>query len=124
MVVKALRNGVGMIIVFISWLTNPKPVKRNETDQSQAQAKAKGLALYQLYACPFCVKTRRAIHRLNVTIEIRDIKHPQHREALEQQGGRVMVPCLRIEDDNSVKWLYESGVIIRYLDERFGSCES
>jgi glutaredoxin len=123
MIVKALRNGVGMFIVFISWLTNPKPVKRSESSQAQAQAKAKGLALYQLYACPFCVKTRRAIHRLNVAIEIRDIKHPQHREALEQQGGRVKVPCLRIEDSGSVKWLYESDDIIHFLDERFGSSE-
>jgi glutaredoxin len=120
MIVKALRNGLGMIIVFISWLTNPRPVKRSEADQAQAQAKAKGLALYQLYACPFCVITRRAIHRLNVTIEIRDIKNPQYREELVKQGGRVMVPCLRIEDGDSVKWLYESGDIVPYLDECFG----
>lgn len=120
MVVKALRNGVGMIIVFISWLTSPKPIKRNEADQAQAQTQASSLALYQLYACPFCVKARRAIRRVNVDIEIRDIKHPQYREELERQGGRVRVPCLRIDEGDKVQWLYESGDIVRYLDERFG----
>lgn len=118
MLVKALRNGLGYIIVFISWLTKPKQVKRSETDQAVANAKAKNLALYQLYACPFCVKTRRAIHRLNVDLELCDIKHPQNREILEAQGGRVKVPCLRIEEGDSVNWLYESKDIISYLDKQ------
>jgi len=120
MIVKALRNGVGMVVVFISWLTLPRPIKRSEAAQADAQARAQGLALYQLYACPFCVKTRRAIHRLNITIEVRDIKHPQHREALATQGGRVMVPCLRIMNGQGDRWLYESGDIIQYLNEQFG----
>ena len=116
MVVKALRNGLGMIIVFISWLTNPKPIKRAAAEQAAAQAKTTGLALYQRYACPFCVKTRRTIHRLNVNIEIRDIKNTQYRDELVTQGGRAMVPCLRIEESGTVKWLYESNDIIRYLN--------
>ena len=120
MLVKALRNGLGLIIVFISWLTKPKQIKRAESEQAQAQAKTVGLALYQLYACPFCVKTRRAIHRLNVDIELRDIKHAAYREELSTQGGRVMVPCLRIEEAGEVKWLYESNDIIQFLDTRFG----
>ncbi|MGS2718074.1 glutaredoxin family protein [Eionea flava] len=119
MVVKALRNGVGMIIVLISWLTRPKQIQRSETEQADVQHRADGLALYQLYACPFCVKTRRAIHRLAINIEMRDIKHPQHREALEQQGGRVMVPCLRISNEQGDQWLYESSDIIQYLEEQF-----
>jgi glutaredoxin len=119
MLVKALRNGLGMIIVFVSWLTQPKPIKRNEIDQAQAQEDTQGLALYQLYACPFCVKTRRAIHRLNITIEIRDIgKQASYRQELEQQGGRVKVPCLRIEEQGKVRWMYESSDIVSYLDQR------
>ena len=121
MLVKALRNGLGMIIVFVSWLTLPKQIKRNEGDQVQAQESAQGLTLYQLYACPFCVKTRRAIHRLNITLEIRDIgKEPGYRQELEQQGGRVKVPCLRIEEQGEVRWMYESNDIISYLDQQVG----
>ncbi|MBQ0780761.1 MAG: glutathione S-transferase N-terminal domain-containing protein [Thalassolituus oleivorans] len=124
MLLKALKNGLGLIFVFVSWLTNPKPMKRSEADQAAAQAKAKDLALYQLYACPFCLKTRRAMRRLNVDIEKRDIKHLQNREALETQGGRVKVPCLRIGEGSDAQWLYESSDIIQYLDGLFSKQKS
>lgn len=36
---------------------------------------------------------------------------------LIQKGGRSMVPCLRIQQDNGNEiWLYESLAIIDYLD--------
>jgi len=124
MLLKVLRNGLGLIFVFVSWLTNPKPMKRSEADQAAVQAKAKDLALYQLYACPFCLKTRRAMHRLNGDIEKRDIKHLQNREALETQGGRVKVPCLRIGEGENAQWLYESSDIIQYLDGLFSKQKS
>lgn len=117
---KAIRKFLAMIVIFIDWVTKPKPIQRIETDQIQAQEKVKGLALYQLHACPFCVKVRRAIHRLNVDIEIRDVNKLNYRTELETQGGRVMTPCLRIERDSKVEWLYESGEIIGYLDALVG----
>ena len=43
----------------------------------------------------------------------------EHRQALEQQGGRIKVPCLRIEENGQSTWLYESKAIIAYLDQRF-----
>lgn len=82
----------------------------------------KGLALYQFHACPFCVKTRRTLHRLNVPVALRDAKNdPVHRQALQEGGGRVKVPCLRIEEAGKVTWMYESKAIIAYLDERFAA---
>ncbi|MCU7223279.1 glutaredoxin, partial [Pseudomonas brassicacearum] len=77
----------------------------------------------QFHACPFCVKTRRALHRLNVPVTLRDAKNdPLHRQALLEGGGRVKVPCLRIEeDDGKVTWMYESNDIIAYLDKRFSA---
>ncbi len=78
-----------------------------------------GLSLYQLYACPFCVKTRRALHRLNVKVEVQDIgKNSEKRKELEVNGGRVKVPCLRIEENDTVRWMYESNEIIDYLKRR------
>jgi len=119
MLVKALRNGLGLIIVGIDKLTRPKAISRSEDQQQQAQAAVKGLALYQLYACPFCVKTRRAIHQLNVDIELRDIgKDPEHRKTLQQEGGKIMSPCLRIEEGSDVRWLYQSNDIIAFLQQR------
>ena len=81
-----------------------------------------GLSLYQFFACPFCTKTRRAIHKLNVNVEARDInKSPEYREQLEQGGGRVKVPCLRIEEKGEVRWMYESNDIISFLENRLAA---
>jgi len=65
-ILKITRNGLGLIIVFIDWLTRPKKIVRSASQQEAVQETMRGLSLYQFYACPFCVKTRRAIHRLNI----------------------------------------------------------
>jgi glutathione S-transferase len=54
-------------------------------------------------------------------VEFRDAqKSAQHRQALLTQGGSPKVPCLQITDDKGkVRWLYESGDIIRYLQQQF-----
>ena len=122
MIVKALRVGLGQLIVFGDWISRPAKRKRDAAAQAHVEQQAKGLALYQFHACPFCVKTRRALHRLNVPVALRDAKNdPQHRQALQDGGGRVKVPCLRIEEDGKTIWMYESNDIIAYLDKRFGS---
>jgi glutaredoxin len=122
MIVKALREGLGRVIVFIDWATRPKPLTRSAQAQVEVDAAARGLALYQFYACPFCVKTRRALHRLNVPVETRDAQSdPQHRAALEAGGGKIQVPCLRIEEGRETRWVYESKDIIDYLELHFGA---
>lgn len=116
-----LREGLGRLIVFISWLTRGKKLVRNEQAQAEVDREAASLSLYQIYACPFCVKVRRAMHRLNLPIETRNVqKSGVYRDELAQQGGRVKAPCLRIEDQGQSKWLYESSDIIAYLEQRFG----
>ena len=53
---------------------------------------------------------------------LRDAKNDaQARSELEQQGGKIKVPCLRIEENGQSTWLYESKAIIAYLDERFAA---
>jgi glutaredoxin len=122
MIVKALREGLGRVIVFIDWATRPKPMTRTAQAQAEVDAAARDLALYQFYACPFCIKTRRALHRLNVPVETRDAQNdPEHRAALEAGGGRIQVPCLRIEEGGETRWVYESKDIIDYLELRFGA---
>ncbi|MFK3942102.1 glutaredoxin family protein [Pseudomonas monteilii] len=120
MIVKALRVGLGQLIVFGDWISRPAKRKRNPAAQAQVNQAARQLSLYQFHACPFCVKTRRTLHRLNVPVALRDAKHdPVHRQALLECGGRVKVPCLRIDEGDKTTWMYESKDIIAYLDGRF-----
>lgn len=121
MFVKLVREGLGRIIVLGSYLTLPRKLQRSPQAQAEVAKEVESLSLYQFYACPFCVRTRRAMHRLNIPIETRDAKSGSpHRQELEQGGGRIKVPCLRIDNGTESTWMYESADIIRYLEDRFG----
>ncbi|MEQ1661816.1 MAG: glutaredoxin domain-containing protein, partial [Thiobacillus sp.] len=73
--------------------------------------------------CPFCLKTRREIHRLGLNIELRDAQHDAtHHAALIAGGGKAQVPCLHSTDAaGKPGWLYESGEINAYLAREFGA---
>jgi glutaredoxin len=120
MLMKALRVGLGQLIVAGDLVTRPRKQKRDAVAQAEVDQAARSLTLYQFHACPFCVKTRRALHRLNVPVALRDAKNSeQDRQALLAGGGRIKVPCLRIEEAGKTTWMYESKAIIDYLDKRF-----
>ncbi len=122
MLLKMLREGLGRFLVFIDWVSRPKPRNRGAEQQQAVNLIAEGLSLYQFYACPFCIKVRRRIHALNVPIALSDAQNDMSkRQELSSEGGRLKVPCLRIEAAGKVRWMYESGDIINYLDQHFGS---
>ena len=122
MIVKALRVGLGQLIIFIDFITRPGKKKRPADAQAQVDQAARSLTLYQFHACPFCVKTRRTLRRLNVPVALRDAKNnEQDRQVLLEQGGRIKVPSLRIEENGQTTWMYESKVIIDYLEKRFSA---
>ncbi|MDB4057231.1 glutathione S-transferase N-terminal domain-containing protein [Candidatus Thioglobus sp.] len=117
---RLLREGSGRVLILIDWLFKPSVVKRNDEEQAKVDQETKILKLYQFYACPFCVKTRRAIKRLNLKVETRDAQTAgKFRKELEISGGKIKVPCLKLEDAGEATWIYESNDIIKYLDERF-----
>ncbi len=119
--IKLLRWTIGQLIIGIDYVTRPKPIKRNEDEQEKVNQITQKLSLYQFHLCPFCVKVRRKIHQLNLTIELRDAKNNQtYRSELNTNGGKIKVPCLRIEkDDKTIEWLYESSLINHYLEAQF-----
>lgn len=118
--IKLIRNFLGLIIATIDVLTRGSKLKRTPEKQQQVNQDAKNLSLYQFFACPFCIKTRRAMYKLNLPIEKRSASEgSSHRDDLLQGGGKIKVPCLRIEENGKVEWIYESSDIIRYLEKRF-----
>ena len=118
---KIVREGLGRIIILIDFLTRPSPMKRSKPEQAKVMAQLAHMALYQFYACPFCIKTRRALRRLNLPIQTRNVNEGSpFRAELVEQGGKIQVPCLRIEEAGKVEWLYDSNAIISYLEQRFG----
>ena len=119
---RAIRWPLGQIIIFIDWITRPKTPNYPPEKQAELDTETSNLKLYHFKQCPFCVKTRRAIHRLGLNIETRDARNiPQWNQELINEGGKYQVPCLRVaKDDGSVEWMYDATSINLYLDQRFG----
>ncbi len=122
MLLKLLREGLGRLFVLGDVVSRPKPMQRTEAEQNAVVLSTQKLSLYQFHACPFCMKVRRHIHKLNLPIELRDAQNDMtYRQELASQGGAIKVPCLRIEEESGVKWMYESNDIIQYLTEQYAN---
>ena len=121
MIFRFLRIVLTPLVLLLNAVTLPKKGKRTEAEVQKIQKSMKALSLYQFSACPFCIKVRRQMRRLNLPIELRDAKNNQaYRQELLSQGGRLQAPCLRIDQaDGGVQWLYESKDIVRYLNDNF-----
>ena len=106
-----IRWVLGRLILLFDWIFTPKSIKRDAELQAKIDQQTAGLSLYQYPACPFCVKVRRAMKTVNAkTCE-------DSKKELESGGGKLKVPCLRIENNKGeVNWMYESSDIITYLE--------
>ena len=120
MLLKLLREGLGRLVIFISFFIPTGKIKRSTEDQQCVNKQTSGMSLYQFYACPFCLKTRRAFKRLGLQITTRDAQKNPARADLLAGGGQIKVPCLRIDNNGETIWMYESSEIIDYLEQRFG----
>ena len=108
---------IGKLILCLDFITRPKPLVREESDQKNIDTVTSNLSLYQFNACPFCVKVRREIRKFSLAVELRDAKNNiGYKEELISAGGRHKVPCLRIDHNaKHTEWLYGSNEIINYL---------
>ncbi|MCL5060059.1 MAG: glutaredoxin [Candidatus Thermoplasmatota archaeon] len=120
---RTLRAILGPFLLLGDRLTRPKGVVRPAAEQQAVDARTRNLALYHFPACPFCLKTRRAMRRLSLDIELRDARRDEtHRTALIAGGGKPQVPCLLIAAaDGQAAWLYESDAINAWLNREFGA---
>lgn len=85
-----------------------------------AKDKSPVLTLYHMPTCPYCVKTRRSIKKMQLKLELKDTyRNTRNRQELINGGGKHPVPCLRIvETKGKVRWLYESYDIIKFLQTK------
>ncbi|MDD9195070.1 glutathione S-transferase N-terminal domain-containing protein [Aliivibrio sp. S3MY1] len=117
---KLIRFALGKVILGLNCVFSPSGVKRDPVKQIEIDAETANYSLYQFEACPFCVKVRRTIKRQSLKIELRDAKNNEvHKAELLAGGGRVKVPCLRIDKDGETTWMYESSDIMAFLEEKY-----
>lgn len=119
---RGVRLVLAPVMLISEKLSTPKSVERPPDEQAAVDQACQSLALYQFRTCPFCIKVRKEIARLGLNIETRDAQlDPAHKQALQEGGGKVKVPCLKIShEDGRQEWLYESDAINHWLHQRFG----
>lgn len=118
---RTLRLVLGPVMLLQERLTQPRGLVREASAQTTVQLQCQNLVLFQFKTCPFCIKVRQEMRRLSLPIEQRDARHnPAHRDELQQGGGAIKVPCLKITNAaGQSQWLYDSAAIIAYLRGRF-----
>lgn len=120
LIINVVRNLLGGIIAFFDLITRGRKLRRTPQQQKSVEKELEALSLYQFFACPFCIKTRRAMYKMNLPITQKSVSHGSlHRDELLQGGGKIQTPCLRIDKGEQTEWLYESSEIIEYLRTRF-----
>lgn len=120
LLINLIRNLLGGIIAAIDFVTRGSKLKRSSDAQQQVEAELAKMSLYQFFACPFCIKTRRAMYKMNLPVVKRNASQGSpFRDELLRGGGKIQTPCLRIQKKDGVEWLYESSEIISYLEKRF-----
>jgi len=114
-----IRWPIGRLILLLNFIFSPRSPKRSVEQQQKVDESTGHLSLYQLPACPFCVKVRRAMKRGGIKVELKNInKVSDYQEELIKEGGKRKVPCLKIINDNkTITWLYESTDIVNYLQK-------
>ena len=117
---KLIRFVLGKDILGLDCVFSPSGVKRDAKKQAEIDTETANYSLYQFEACPFCVKVRRTIKRQSLKIELRDAKNNEdHKAELLAGGGRVKVPCLRIDNNGETTWMYESSDIMAFLEKQY-----
>jgi len=126
MIVKAIRWILARILIGLNAIFRPIPLRRAPEVQTQVDAETSHMSLYQFEGCPFCIRVRRSMTRLNLHVELRDPRRSEEdAQALVAGGGKRKVPCLRIaQNDGDDLWMYESHEIIQYLNERFAPAQA
>ena len=84
------------------------------------EAQKESYQLFKTDLCGFCYRVRSFMEQNNIDIPLRDINQDQDafRELLSATS-RTTVPCLRIERDGQVEWMFESMDIIQYLAKQY-----
>ncbi|UJF20625.1 glutathione S-transferase N-terminal domain-containing protein [Shewanella sp. OMA3-2] len=110
---------LGRLILLLNFIFSPKKRQRPESEQAEIDLQTQNLSLYQYNACPFCVKVRREMRRQNLNIALVDAKQDNNKQTLLIEGGKLQVPCLKINNDGKTEWLYESKAIMNYLNDNY-----
>ena len=117
-----IRFILGKIILFLDWITSPRPIKMQQEQLDRIAQSTSNMTLYEFRACPFCIRVRRFMRKNNIYIKTKDArKNDDFASELISGGGKLQVPCLQIQKPSGdIVWMYESKDIIKFLTIELG----
>jgi glutathione S-transferase len=76
----------------------------------------KSFELYYFPSCPYCRYVLSELPNIKQDVTLKNInENVDYRNELMAGGGKTQVPCLRIREGDSERWMYESRDIVEYL---------
>ena len=118
---KLIRLVLGKMILTYDALFSPTSLVRTPDQQAKVDQATSSMVIYQLKACPFCVKVRREAKRLGLNMQYKNVEDDPRNQQELMDGGKIdQVPCLRQTDSSGkVTWMYESSAINEFLNAQF-----
>lgn len=115
---------IGLLAFFLTGDYSMDPIIRSlvgRPTRNRPEQNTDYLELYYRPTCPYCLRVITRMRRLGIHLKLHNIRiDEQARQRLVNQGGKQMVPCLRIEEDTGTRWLYESADIADFLGKHYG----
>ena len=82
------------------------------------------ITLYARRLCPYCIRVERKLKALDLDYEKRHVSWiPPLRSEVKKLTGQAQVPVL-VDPEHGIDGMNESGDIIAYLEETYGSGSS
>ena len=66
MLLKALREGLGRVFIFVDWITRPSPMQRSDEQQSLVEKQLGGMEIKDdgMFQCGKCKKKKTTYYQL------------------------------------------------------------
>lgn len=107
----------------LSWayqLVPARPLVCSRERRDAMERESRRMQLYFSHVCPSSLAAQRYCQRLGLRVVEKNVARVlSYRNELLNEGGQSRVPCLRIEEDGEIKWLYSCDSIRSYLEQRF-----
>lgn len=104
--------------LFFFWFDRTVPVKvmeRTRTEQGRLDRHSRRMHLYYSCQCPSSITVKRQCEHLGLRVVEKDVLRVNAYRNELLKGGAPRVPCLRVDDGDSRRWLYGQRSIDSYL---------
>lgn len=115
-----IRHCTGKVYQWVDRLVPVRVQPRTKDEVDLLERESRRMHLYVAHSCPASIGVQRYCDRLGLRVVRKDVQRVNaYRNELLNGGGEPVVPCLRIENEQGIHWLYNSSSILEFLEQKF-----